>query len=377
MHYYGTFCMAYAAGFTADDAQQIATASQFVDDNNSDGKKEIEFKDGSAVYLTATAHHPTNLKNLNDEEQRTVWVPFHFVPGNEGESYMERLITTKDSQIAQDIVKNVLSGEPKSYCLQQLGIVSHCYTDTFSHYGFCGLSSPLNSVPFSSIQKHELLPHIKEYVEKKETDFMNKYKDEVEQSEHRFFNVDFLKETIQSKVANTVAALGHGAALTYPDRPYLNWQFNYEVERTPCTREDDRTLSIRNNPKTFLEGCEKLHKMFSDFLAKNKNIVSRKNKMEFKGCLAKVEEILLFQGAVKERNQQWIDALAAGYFGDALKHFPLYLGDDWLEELAQFHDQDTAENFLEADVFKFYQAAEQHRAFVLRDLLPSYGIAVK
>jgi len=70
MHYHATFCMAYAAGFTAEDAQQIATASQFVDDNNSDGRKELEFKDGSAFYLTATAHHPLNLSNLADEEHR-------------------------------------------------------------------------------------------------------------------------------------------------------------------------------------------------------------------------------------------------------------------------------------------------------------------
>ena len=41
MHFNATFCMAYAAGFTPEHAQQIATAAQFVDDNSSDGRKEI------------------------------------------------------------------------------------------------------------------------------------------------------------------------------------------------------------------------------------------------------------------------------------------------------------------------------------------------
>jgi hypothetical protein len=34
MHYYGTFAMAYAAGFEVADAHIIATAAQMVDDNS-------------------------------------------------------------------------------------------------------------------------------------------------------------------------------------------------------------------------------------------------------------------------------------------------------------------------------------------------------
>lgn len=377
MHYHATFCMAYAAGFKAEDAQQIATASQFVDDNNSDGRKELDFKDGSAFYLTATAHHPSNLSNLADEEQRTVWVPFHFIPGNEGDSYMERLITTKNSQISQDIVANAISENLKSYHLQMLGIVSHCYADTFSHYGFSGLSSPLNTIDFDSIVKHELLDHVLEYVEGKEENFIKKYGHEAKQKTHRF--LDFVTERFEgakSSVAN-VAALGHGAALTYPDRPYLNWEFRYEIERTPCTRDDNRCLSIRNNPETFLEACGKLHQMYSDFLERNGDFPRRASVMGFKGCAAKVKEILLFQGTADERKQKWVEAFKGGFFGEVMQPFPEYLGQDWLEELDEADGQDTAEWFMSTDVFKFYQAAEQHRAFVLRELLPSHGIAVK
>ena len=287
---------------------------------------------------------------------------------------MEKLITTKDSQVSQDIVANAISGNRKSYHLQMPGIVSHCYADTFSHYGFSGLASPLNTIIFESILKHELLPHVLEYVEGKEEGFKNKYGHEAKQAKHRF--LDLVTETFKSSVAN-MAALGHGAALTYPDRTYLNWEFHYEVERTPCTREDDRCLSIRNNPETFLEACEKLPQMYSEFLERNVDFPRRASVMEFKGCLAKVKEIILFQGTADERKQKWSEAFAAGYFGEVIQPFPQYLGQDWLEELVEADGQYTAEWFMSADVFKFYQAAEQHRAFVLRELLPSYGIAVK
>ena len=171
MHYHAILCLAYAAGFDLDSARQIATASQFVDDNNSDGRSEITFRDGSGLYLNATAHHPSAvIQNLDDEEQRTVWVPFHFIPGNEGNTYMERLIATKDSAISQKVMHFAISQFEKPYALQQLGIASHCYADTFSHYGFSGLSSPLNRVLTDQIVKHELLPDIQKYVEGKEED---------------------------------------------------------------------------------------------------------------------------------------------------------------------------------------------------------------
>ena len=53
-------------------------------------------------------------------------------------------------------------------------------------------------------------------------------------------------------------ALGHGAALTYPDRPYMHWQFEYE-DQAGVERDG---LQDRNNPETFLEGAESLHGMF-------------------------------------------------------------------------------------------------------------------
>ena len=136
MHYYGTFCLARAAGLRLDVAQTIATAAQFVDDNTA--TTHLSFEDGAEVYAEATAHHAADLSNLSDEDQRKVWIPFHFLPGNEGVGYTEQLKCRMDSEIAREMVKHHLGLRNASYASELMGIAAHVYADTFSHYGFSG-----------------------------------------------------------------------------------------------------------------------------------------------------------------------------------------------------------------------------------------------
>ena len=86
-HYYATYVMARSAGLNLESATRIATAAQFVDDNAS--PHDIEFDDGSSLNVEATAHHVADIANLNVKDQREVWVPFHFLPGNVGDSFTE------------------------------------------------------------------------------------------------------------------------------------------------------------------------------------------------------------------------------------------------------------------------------------------------
>ena len=103
MHYYGTYALARAAGLTPKACQIIATAAQFVDDNAA--SYHIEFQDGGRIDSQATAHHPSSVaRNLDPADQRRVWVPFHFLPGNDGQTFPERLLCRKDSPIAKAMV---------------------------------------------------------------------------------------------------------------------------------------------------------------------------------------------------------------------------------------------------------------------------------
>ena len=203
---------------------------------------------------------------------------------------------------------------------------------------------------------------------------MKRFGGEVEDKSHRF--IDFVTESLGPKAAN-VAALGHGAVFTYPDRPYLSWEFRYETERGPCVDPNDPTKSIRHNPTTFEEACEKLFKMYRTYLARSGGASEFPRVSSYSSVKPKIVEIIKFQGSLNERAAKWSEAFEGGFFGEALDPFPRYLGTDWIEEIDEAQDAEDADELLQSEVFKFYQAAEQHRAYVLRDLLPSYGLVVK
>ena len=107
MHYYGTYALARAAGLDVERAKIIAYATQYVDDSfNSEIHVHL---DGGWFETTATAHtgFEAIINSIADSfEQRKVWVPFHFLPGGEGETLSEKLICQKDSKLSQEMVKN-------------------------------------------------------------------------------------------------------------------------------------------------------------------------------------------------------------------------------------------------------------------------------
>ncbi|MYJ96092.1 MAG: hypothetical protein F4053_11065, partial [Proteobacteria bacterium] len=151
MHYYGTYALARAAGLAPEDCRIISTAAQFVDDNA--GKDTVWFKDGARLDVDATAHHTYDMvANLDPEDQRQVWVPFHFLPGNQGQEYTERLICRKDSAIAREMVDHHVALSAKRYYVPLIGITAHVYADTFSHYGFSGVSSRKNRIEGDSLR---------------------------------------------------------------------------------------------------------------------------------------------------------------------------------------------------------------------------------
>ena len=196
--------------------------------------------------------------------------------------------------ISREIVQFAKSNLERQFGLQLLGIASHAYADTFSHYGFSGLSSPLNKVHVASILKQDVLPEIQEYIERKFDDFQSNRAADYVSTQYRFF--DFVTERFTSGAANLVAALGHGSVHTYPDRPYLSWEFSYEYPRTPAVSSHERTKSIRHNPTTFFEACEKLYDDFYEVVLNNPTFGAPANARPFSSINAKVREIINFQG---------------------------------------------------------------------------------
>lgn len=354
MHYYGTYVLARAAGIHPNNARVIASAAQFVDDNNDCG--ELNFSDGGAFFSEQTANGLVDADNLNGQSQRKVWVPFHFLPGNRGESFAERLVCRKDSPIAQRMVNNHLSKYGWDCADELMGITAHVYADTFSHYGFSGVSCPENRIINNSIEfDRSINPITKEYIMKRSEGFMN-----------RFGWTCDLKNNICSFIGEAGSgALGHGAVCTFPDRPFLRWRFKYENNGI-----DD---GWRDNQDDFMLACQRLHAMFVGYRNSRTDIADRPP-MDFSEIEGMVREILTFEGAEEDRSSQWINAVENGMVGFD-EHIPPYMGEEWNSERDELQGS-RSDYLLEKPVYRFYQAASYHRQYVLRELLPASGLLV-
>lgn len=349
MHYYGTYCLARSAGFTQGIARVIATAAQFVDDNAQRG--EVELTDASQCQVEATAHHTLDFSNIDADDQRKVWVPFHFLPGNEGGEFTERLICRKDSQIAQEMCDHHLTQSNKPFFFPLVGILAHVYGDTFAHYGFSGVSSRKNRVINNSFEfQQDLDEGIKQYILDKKDRFFARF-------------TPYLRNIKSALAEHASGALGHGAVVTFPDRPYLTWRFTYE---------DGRDSGWRDNQATFLAFCEKMHGIFYAIASRHPDWFDYSMFQTWEALSPKVANILALQADKGGRIQAWEDAAQGALFNHA-EPIPAY--QDWNEGFRGLQHGESHET-LNHPIYQFYQAASYHRWYVLRELLPRHGIMV-
>lgn len=240
MHYYGTYGLAKLAGLKDEICGIIANSSQLVDDNVAD--KDLEFYEGAFMKAQASAHHVGSLANTQNLDQRKVWVPFHFLPGNEGDTYEKKLLCRKNSSIAQELVEHNLNYENTELLAYLVGITAHVYADTFAHYGFSGISSMENSIDINSIK----YLNISEDINKDISDKTKKF--------YRNENYGLIQEVLLPSFAQVISgSLGHAGVATNPDRPYLEWSYKYIV--------NDEQI-IRNNLEDYLDACECMYNMF-------------------------------------------------------------------------------------------------------------------
>jgi len=151
-HFYVTYALANKAGFSADESHIIAYASQYVDDNNEsqyprkDGPPQFPF--GIRVnggFFRPIMTQSMSVKSLVYEIQKFVYVPFHFLPGDNNQPInggQNKYSTTPDSQNARKLLKTALATRD----LYRIGIAVHTFADTWSHQNFTGYEEDWNSV---------------------------------------------------------------------------------------------------------------------------------------------------------------------------------------------------------------------------------------
>lgn len=366
MHYYGTYALARLAGFAVKEAETIAYSAQYVDDSTkSDSERH---PDGGLLFGIATAHTNSQVvKNrmVDKVQQRRVWTPFHFLPGGEGEDIQQKLRCVKDSAIARQMLKNhIAHSKDSDYGLHLMGIACHVYADTFSHYGFSGISSQYNKVknPTPLDVNDEAM---RAYLVNKHMSFIAKY------APNWWLK---LQRRLFSRVGEDFSgALGHGGVGTFPDRPYLKWQLTYETSGE---------TEIRDNKATFLEGCEKIYDQLVLFGKARRS--SHEPLKSFSAVKSQIADILAAELPMtssyesgKGRIDLWKDAIICGdLFQPDQSEALVYDHKTWEQQKQGFHLLPSSAKGRHLDVYKFHQAATYHRYYVLKDLLPQHGIVV-
>jgi len=166
--------------------------------------------------------------------------------------------------------------------------------------------------------------------------------------------------------SSATGALGHGAVGTYPDRPFLRWKFIY--------KKGYEDSGWRNNHDTFLEGCEKIHKAFSEYAKATERSV---NPVDFHSIKDKISEILSIEANKEGRIDAWKNAINNGDLfkqsdDEALNYSPYF----WEQQKESFEDCKKSHEMINTNVYKFHQAAIYHRNYTLKQLLPKHNMLV-
>jgi hypothetical protein len=348
MHFYGVYALARAAGLKDETARTVAYASQFVDDAIEDDV--VVISNEKCVIPSMTSHKPLDYQNALPGDQWKVWVPFHFLPGNESDSgyFVERMVCRKNSKVARALCTHALDPKNKDLWPHLIGIAAHVYADTFSHYGFVGFSHAWNKVKSNTIKPKPRESSILHYI-------IGKF------------------EQFKTRVASGAAELipvGHGAVATYPDRPYLEWKYEYE------SHQEDQVIR-RKNSKDFLEGAENLFKFFSQFAEASPRDKDPAGARKWGKINGAVQEIIEYEGPKDNRVKQWKRALLKGVFSNVsdTDQYIRYDETAWEVRDLRFYDEDI-ERIKQKDPFKFIQAAKHHRIYVLQELLPEFGLVI-
>jgi hypothetical protein len=349
-HYGVVYIVARVAGMNAHDAEIVAHASQYVDDATVSNR--LEFAGGEVFDRFASAHAVYDYRNLDDQIDRAVWVPFHFLPGGEGDSPEEKAICVKNSTVAADMVRNALSNERRDNALHRLGVTLHTYVDTWAHQKFSGIISDVNAVKDLRSTDHNDLTIL--------TLLKKQFKSAV---------VDVAGRTIDG-----FCRLGHGAALHFPDIPWAQWEytngFGEHVER--------------NNLPEFLDAADWAHRVVRAFL---------RNTSEFETETGLPEEIRTILGTVLSERKVSDEnirleliriAFSQGRFPGYQEEIPAYVSkgaSSWKATATGVIDDDDGRpaptwkpEFETSDYRLVHDAIVEHRFDMTRTILPAHGV---
>lgn len=356
-HHTTTYVCARAAGFGHREAETVAYCAQYVDDATNAGT--ILFSNGAMYRRISSAHKALDYRNFEKLANHHVWIPFHFLPGNgqarAGEnpagSFVEKIVCRPGSLVARDMVAACIAARDTSYGLHRLGVSMHVLADTWAHQGFAGINHAVNDVQMLDDQ------------DRPDDSFRERLKD--------FFKDRF--DRTASRFVGGALPLGHGAVLSYPDRPYLQWRY----------RDHNGRKVARSNPEDFLDAADALCRAMQRYRVGD---ADADVPGLAPGIRPKIDHLLrtTTHEDGHERHRIWLERIGEGYFGFP----PVKLGykpkghGSWKHQALgtrRFKDKKSEKfqydpSFLGCDWKLFHDAIQAHRFTLIHNILPRYGI---
>ncbi len=349
-HHAVTYVSARLAGFKHKDANIIAYSAQYVDDATNAGL--VRFDNGAMYKRIASAHKMLDYRNSKALSNHQVWIPFHFLPGNDGlpagenpeGSFINKLICRPDSPVARDMIRGCIGERDKAYALYRLGIAMHVYADTWAHQGFAGVNHKVNDA--------------------------DNIKSNLDGQDKR------LGERLLNFFIGEALPLGHGTVLSYPDRPYLIWEY----------RNGLKQKVKRDNPTDFLQAADRMCRAMRCYVEGD----AEADLDAVEGLpQADSQRIAQMLGSIKkedggDRHKLWLQAVREGKFsfGPAnVGYTPKGVGSwkykaigtkEWTDDDYEAFKYTPA--FLASDWKMFHDALQAHRFSILHEVLPRYGI---
>lgn len=367
-HYYALLALCRAKGISKEVSQRIAYASQFVDDakinylfvdeDKSDDPLFMKNKDGSVcIKHIATCHSYFKIKTYNYSSMIYNTCAFHFIPGCEGEYFVDKLICREDSHIINEIMQNNLGASAEKF-----GMLLHIYADTFAHQGFSGLLSKKNII---------------ENLDYENGTFGVKF-DNFKRKTFNFF-VNFFSKEKDLKFKNIIPAYGHGQAYHYPDLPYLKYSYNYNNE----THENAQKKKIEvDNRQRYKKAFESISKYLDRYIQTNSLHIDETDNDK----LIKFYKILSQKASDKKKIKLWRKYLIKNGYFDSDSFELKYDENLWLKDCFDDFNKDKyqvriingaklKQGYKDKSWYKFVSAVKEYKIEFV-DILKINGIDI-
>ena len=355
-HHAVTYIACRLAGMEHPQADIVAHAAQYVDDATNDGP--LDFSTGQRYVRVTSAHKTLDISiNADRADNRLVWVPFHFLPGNEipaqartpDEIFLGRMVCKPNSLLAQTMVKDCILKQTLPFSLHRFGIALHTYIDTWAHQQFVGMISDFNRLDSIAIDPDPAYAYAPIF-------------EDLTSSSMR----------VKQFVAGHLP-VGHAAAVTFPDMPFLRWRF---------IRQNGERV-VRDNPTDFLNAAVGMFNMARRYVQADPSL----DGIDLPdGDKALVDHMIRTTLSIEGENRHpaWLEAIREGAFsfGPADVSYIEQGPGSWkFEALGADPDHETGkelfsytDGFLQSNWKYFHDTVQYHRLYILHELLSAAGV---